>query len=224
MDRAPTYSVTAMRDGADPEGRIVTIPNALSALRLLGIPVFLWLVLVLQADVWAFVVLVVAGASDWLDGYLARRLDQGTRLGVLLDPLVDRLYIAATLLGLAFRGIIPWWLVIVLVARDVLLLALLPSLRRRGRLALPVTYVGKAGTFALLWGFPLMLLGAVPGFGSWALSAGWAFAVWGTFLYWWAGLRYVQQVMDGSALRDGRPAAPVHDRRSGTSETGQRHA
>lgn len=194
----------ASQRGVDPEGRIVTVPNALSAGRLLGIPLFLWLVLVPQADAWAFVVLVVAGATDWLDGYLARRLDQRTRLGVLLDPLVDRLYIAATVLGLALRGIIPWWLVVALVARDVLLLGLLPRLRRQGRVALPVTYVGKAATFALLWGFPLLLLGSLPIAGEWALALGWGFAAWGSFLYWWAGLRYVQQAMRGAD----EPASP----------------
>jgi cardiolipin synthase len=182
----------------DPGDRILTIPNLLSFARLLGVPVFLWLILVPQADVAAFVLLGVAGASDWVDGYLARRLNQRSRLGVLLDPLADRLYIAATLLGLALRGLIPWWLVGILVARELLLLTLVPRLRRAGRVALPVTYIGKAGTFALLWGFPLLLLGGVEGFGVAAAAFGWAFALWGTYLYWWAGIRYVQLA---SALR-----------------------
>lgn len=176
-----------------PSSRIVTVPNALSFARLMGVPLFLWLILVAEADVLAFLLLVVAGATDWLDGYLARRLNQQSRLGTLLDPLADRLYIAATLVGLAIRGIIPWWLVVILILRELLLLALLPRLRRQGRVALPVTYVGKAATFALLWGFPLLLLGAVPGVGPWATMAGWTFAIWGTFLYWWAGIRYAQQ-------------------------------
>lgn len=176
--------------------RIVTIPNALSLARLVGIPVFLWLVLVEQADIWAFVVLVIAGASDWFDGYLARRLDQQSRLGELLDPLVDRLYILATIVGLALRDVIGWWLVALLIGRDVLLVVLLPLLRRSGRIALPVTFVGKAGTFALLWGFPLLLLGTVPGTWGAVLTAfGWAFALWGTFLYWWAGLGYARQMI-----------------------------
>ena len=179
--------------GSDPADRILTVPNVLSFARLLGVPVYLWLVLGPQADVAAFILLVVAGASDWVDGYLARRLNQQSRLGVLLDPLADRLYIAATILGLALRGIIPWWLVAVLVARELLLLTLVPTLRRAGRLALPVTYVGKSGTFALLWGFPLLLLGSLPTFGVAAAAFGWAFALWGTYLYWWAGLRYAQQ-------------------------------
>lgn len=175
--------------------RILTVPNMLSFARLLGVPLFLWLILVPQADVWAFVLLALAGASDWVDGYLARRLDQRSELGVLLDPLADRLYIAATLLGLALRGLIPWWLVGVLVARELFLLTLLPRIRRSGRLALPVTYIGKSATFCLLWGFPLLLLGGLPTFGTAALAFGWAFALWGTYLYWWAGLRYAQQAI-----------------------------
>lgn len=178
-----------------PSDRILTIPNVLSLLRLIGVPVFLWLVLVPQADVAAFILLVVAGATDWFDGYLARRLNQQSRLGVLLDPLADRLYIAATLLGLALRELIPWWLVGVLVARELFLLTLVPRLRRAGKVALPVTYVGKAATFCLLWGFPLLLLGGVPAFGAAAAAFGWAFALWGTYLYWWAGLRYGRLAM-----------------------------
>ena len=174
---------------------VLTVPNALSLARLLGIPVFLWLVLVERADIWAFVVLVVAGASDWFDGYLARRLDQMSRVGEILDPLVDRLYILATLIGLAMRDIIGWWLVALLLARDVLLLALLPLLRKSGAVAVPVTYVGKAGTFALLWGFPVLLLGSLPGAWGVTITAfGWAFALWGTFLYWWAGIGYARQM------------------------------
>lgn len=176
--------------------RIWTVPNILSLARLLGIPVFLWLVLVEQADVWAFVVLVIAGASDWFDGYLARRLNQQSDLGEILDPLVDRLYILATLIGLALRDVIGWWLVALLVGRDLVLLALLPILRRSGRIALPVTFVGKAGTFALLWGFPLLLLGSLPGtWGTVITAFGWGFALWGTYLYWWAGVRYAQQIL-----------------------------
>jgi cardiolipin synthase len=183
-----------MADLDPPSDRILTVPNVLSFARLLGVPLFLWLVLVPQADVWAFVVLVAAGVSDWVDGYLARALNQRSNLGILLDPLADRLYIAATLLGLALRGLIPWWLVGILVARELMLLALVPMLRKSGRLALPVTYVGKAATFCLFWGFPLILLSGVDSWvGAFAQAAGWAFALWGTALYWWAGIRYAQQ-------------------------------
>ncbi len=195
----PTAEGPAKAAGAA-EDRILTIPNLLSFARLLGVPLFMWLILVPQADVWAFVLLALAGISDWVDGYLARALNQRSRLGVLLDPLADRLYIAATLVALALRGIIPWWLVGILAARELFLLALVPLLRRSGRIALPVTYVGKAATFCLLWGFPLLLLGSVPSWvGEVATACGWAFALWGTGLYWWAGIRYAQQAW---ALRD----------------------
>jgi cardiolipin synthase len=178
--------------------RILTIPNLLSFLRLLGVPLFLWLVLVPQADGWAFVVLVVGGITDWLDGTIARATGQISRLGQLLDPLADRLYIAATLVGLAIRAIIPWWLVLLLLGRDLILAVVLGLLKRRGITGLPVHFLGKAATFCLLWGFPLLLLGADAtgtGFSLAELARvlGWAFAIWGTALYWWAGLLYLDQ-------------------------------
>ncbi|CAB4634289.1 unannotated protein [freshwater metagenome] len=173
--------------------RILTVPNGLSVLRLLGVPVFLWLVLVPQADGWAFLVLAIAGITDWLDGALARMLNQQSRVGALLDPAADRLYIAATIIGLAIRSIIPWWIVIVLVARDVVLLGLIPLLRKHGMLVLPVTMLGKAATFCLLWGFPTLLLSTFDTWwGTLAGAAGWAFSLWGVSLYWWAGVDYIR--------------------------------
>lgn len=171
--------------------RIVTVPNAISFIRLLGIPLFLWLLLAKELDLLAFLVLVVAGATDWIDGYLARKLDQQSRIGELLDPLADRLYIAATMIGLAIRGFIPWWLVVLIAARDLVLFFAIPMLRKLHVAALPVTYVGKSGTFALLWGFPLFLLSTLEGhWGSLFGALAWAFALWGVYLYWWAGVRY----------------------------------
>jgi cardiolipin synthase len=175
-----------------PSERVLTLPNALSFARILGVPVFLWLILVPQADLWALALLVLAGITDWLDGAIARATGQTSRLGAMLDPLADRLYIAATLLGLAVRSIIPWWLVGLLVLRELMLVALVPLLRRRGLVALPVTVTGKAATFCLMWGFPFLLLGSVGGsVGTAAMACGWAFALWGTGLYWWAGIGYV---------------------------------
>lgn len=174
---------------------VFSLPNALSLLRLLGVPLFLWLVLGPEADGWAIVVLVLSGVTDYLDGRLARAWHQESRLGELLDPLADRLYILTTLFGLSVRGIIPWWLAVGLVGRDVLLAATLPVLRRHGYGPLPVHFLGKAATFNLLAAFPLLLIG--DGSGAVATVAevfGWAFALWGTALYWWAGLLYVVQV------------------------------
>lgn len=180
------------------EGRaaaIWTIPNIISMIRLAGVPLFLWLVIVPEADVLALVVLMVSGFSDWLDGYLARRLDQMSDLGRILDPVADRLYILAAVIGLLWRDIIPWWVAIILPARDAFLWCLVPFLRTRGYSALPVHYLGKAATAALLYAFPLLFLGDGEGtVATLALVFGWAFAVWGIGLYWWAGLLYAWQV------------------------------
>jgi len=178
--------------------RILTIPNLLSFARLLGVPLFLWLILVPHADGWAIVLLTISGITDWLDGKIARATGQISRLGQLLDPLADRAYIAATLLGLAIRGTIPWWLVGLLLARDLILAGVLAVLKRRGITGLPVHFLGKAATFNLLWGFPFLLLGdSATGTGLTLADAarvlGWAFAIWGTALYWWAGLLYIEQ-------------------------------
>ncbi|MGH8869597.1 MAG: CDP-alcohol phosphatidyltransferase family protein [Actinomycetes bacterium] len=174
--------------------RVLTVPNLLSALRLAGVPVFLWLVLAVEEDAWALVLLAASGFSDWLDGQLARKWGQVSRLGQVLDPVADRLYILATVVGLAIRGIIPWWLVPVLLGRDVVIVALYPLLRRHGYGPLPVHFLGKAATFNLLYAFPLLLLGDGSSLhATVAKVAGWAFAVWGTALYWWAGALYVIQ-------------------------------
>jgi cardiolipin synthase len=174
--------------------RVVTLPNVLSALRLLGVPLFVWLLLGPQADLLAVGVLALGGVTDWLDGFLARRWHQRSRVGQILDPVADRLYILAILLCLAIREVIPWWLVILLVLRDLMLLSMVPLLRTRGYTSLPVHFIGKWATFCLLYAFPLILLGAVPGVvGDVSRVAGWAFALWGTGLYWWAGLLYVGQ-------------------------------
>lgn len=175
--------------------RVWTVPNLLSMLRLLGVPLFLWLVLVPEADWWALAVLMLSGVTDFLDGYLARRLNQTSVVGQILDPVADRLYILAVVIGLALRDIIPWWLALSLPLRDLLLWGLVPLLRTRGYSALPVHFLGKAATFNLLYAFPLLLLG--DGEGTVATLAnvfGWAFALWGVGLYWWAGVLYAWQV------------------------------
>jgi cardiolipin synthase (CMP-forming) len=175
--------------------RVFTVPNLLSFLRLLGVPLFLWLVLVREADGWAFLVLAVSAFTDYLDGKLARRWHQISRVGQVLDPLADRLYIFATVVALTLREIIPLWFAVLLVGRDVFLAFLVPALRRRGLTVLPVHFLGKAATFCLLYALPLLLLG--DGDSTLALLArvfGWAFAVWGVGLYWWAGLIYAEQV------------------------------
>src|SRR5690606_7191489 len=158
-------------------------------------PLFLWLVLAREADGWAVLVLAVSGFTDYLDGHLARRWNQISRIGELLDPVADRLYILATIIALTLREFIPLWFAVLLIGRDVFMLALVPALRRRGLTALPVHFLGKAATFCLLYALPLLLLGG--GDSTFAMLArvfGWAFGIWGTVLYWWAGILYAIQV------------------------------
>lgn len=173
---------------------IWTVPNLISMFRLLMVPVFAFLI-VAEYDYWALGVLALCGITDFLDGYLARRLGQVSELGARLDPAADRLFILSTLLGLAWRDFIPWWLVGVIVARDVLLVGMIPSLKRLHLEALPVHYLGKAATFNLLYAFPLILLSeGTSTLADVARPLGWAFAWWGVCLYWWAGALYVRQL------------------------------
>jgi cardiolipin synthase len=195
MTGAEPGDATAAREAASAGDRIWTLPNLLSLLRLLLIPVFLWLVLGPRHDLVALGVLVVSGITDYLDGWFARRLGQLSRLGTLLDPVADRLYVLAVVVALAIRDVVPWWLAVVLPLRDVLMAALVPLLRSRGYSSLPVHFLGKAATFCLLYAFPLLFLGQGDGTGPLlARVFGWAFACWGIGLYWWAAILYAGQV------------------------------
>ena len=179
--------------------RIWTVPNVLSMLRLAGVPLFLYWALVAEHDGRAILLLMAAGASDYADGKIARAYGSFSRLGQLLDPLADRLYILATLLALVARDGLPWEFATALIGRDVLLgLLTLTVLRAHGYGPLPVNFLGKAATFNLLYAFP-MLLAALPERSD-VLSTvfrplGWAFATWGFTLYWAAGVAYVLQVV-----------------------------
>jgi cardiolipin synthase len=170
----------------------ITIPNFLTALRALGIPLFLWVLLDGDRDYLAIAILIFAGATDYLDGKLARALNQYSRLGELLDPLVDRLYIGAVLIGLTIRGVLPIWLLLILILRDIALAATLPGLYRIGKGPLPVTFLGKAATLNLLYAFPLLLLAEQDGAAA-RISGifATAFAGWGVLLYLLTGFQYL---------------------------------
>ncbi len=180
----------------DPADRLLTVPNVLSLLRLAGVPLFLWLLLGPRYDLLAMLVLALSGITDWLDGKLARLLNQSSRLGALLDPAVDRLYTLSTLLAFGLRDILPWWVVAVLLGRDVVLSLTLPVLRHYGHGPLPVHYLGKAATLCLLYAFPLLLL--ADNSQGWLQAVARAFAVaftgWGAALYLWSGALYLLQV------------------------------
>jgi cardiolipin synthase len=192
---AAPVAIPADRD-ALPD-RVWTLPNALSVLRLLGVPLFLWLLLGPHADGWAIVVLAVSGITDWADGKLARLLNQGSRLGALLDPAADRLYIVSALVALALREVVPLWVVVALLGRELVLGVMLLVLRAYGYPPLQVHYLGKAATFLLLYAFPTLLL-AASSEGTVAAIAepsAWALTIWGTGLYLLAGVLYVLQVI-----------------------------
>lgn len=183
-------------DSTNPvSSRIFTVPNILTFIRLGLVPVFLVLV-ILGYDVIALIVLVVSSITDFLDGVLARRLNQVSRLGQLLDPAADRLFIFATLIGLAVRGIVPWWFVSIIVGRDILLLVLGITLANFGFGPLPVHHLGKIATFCLFYALPIFMIGqAFPATEFISSPVGWAFALWGAFLYWWAGVIYIVETL-----------------------------
>jgi cardiolipin synthase (CMP-forming) len=201
--------------------RILTIPNGLSVLRLIGVPVFLWLVLGPHLDAWAVVLLIASAATDWLDGKIARAFNQQSKLGEALDPAADRLYIAATLVALAIRNIIPWWLVALLAVRELIVAGALGLLKRKlGFGTLQVSFVGKTATLCLLYAFPLLLLGTYAGnLGEVTRILGWAFAGWGTALYWWAAL-YLVQARDLLTGRETAPTVPAPND-DGTPQTSE---
>lgn len=190
--------VDAVGQDQAPQGtdRILTVPNLLSFIRLAGVPLFLYLLLGPHADGWALVILMVSGFTDWADGKLARLLNQTSRLGALLDPFVDRLYVITTLIAFTARDIIPWWVAAILIGRDLILALTLPVYRRRGLPPPEVIYLGKAATFALMFALPLLLAAQ----GDWAVAGvahawGYALLAWGTVLYvWTAGLYLAKAV------------------------------
>jgi cardiolipin synthase len=214
------------QDRQPPPQRVLTVPNAISLARLAGVPVFVWLVLGLRSqagDWWAVGLLAAAGVSDWLDGKIARAWNQQSRLGEMLDPVADRLYIVATVTALAIRMIIPWWLVGVLASRELALGVVLVVLWRAGYGPLKVSFVGKAATLSLLYAFPLLFLGShSTSYATLARVFGWAFALWGTALYWWAAVLYAEQarrLLAADRLSGRRDAAACLDAGGGGEQT-----
>jgi cardiolipin synthase (CMP-forming) len=173
---------------------VLTVPNAITLVRLLGLPVFAWLVLGRAAYGQAFAVLVAVGATDWVDGYVARRFDQVSRLGKLLDPLVDRLLLATAGIVLLVAGLLPWWIVLLVVGRDLLVLAGV-ALVFRGVPTVPVSKTGKFATACLLIGIPGFLLAAIDWRGATvALVLAYAYSLVGVVAYWVAGVGYARTI------------------------------
>ena len=170
---------------------ILNIPNALTALRALGVPVFLYLFLVAEEPIASFVVITLGGITDYLDGKIARALKQTSEFGAKFDPTVDRLYIAAVITALAIKDYLPWPLVVAIIARDLILFLVIIYQKLRGIPFLEVSFLGKAATFNLLYAFPFLLLEEVSVIGPWCFAAGWSFAIWGISLYFYTGIQYL---------------------------------
>jgi cardiolipin synthase (CMP-forming) len=181
------------------DGRMVTVPNLLSGLRLASVPVFVWL-FVTDKEEAAVMVYGVGAATDWVDGYVARRTGSVTELGKLLDPLADRAFIVALALALLLRGALPAWLGAVIIVRDVAVLGLWPVVDRRSARRIRVNFVGKSATAALLVGLTWLALSETRwSFGGWAREIGLAGTGIGAVLYWASGMMYAR-----AAIRGGR--------------------
>ena len=170
---------------------LLNIPNALTALRALGVPVFLYLFLVAEEPIASFVVIALGGITDYLDGKVARALNQTSDFGAKFDPTVDRLYIAAVIIALAIKDYLPWSLVVAIIARDLILFLVIIYQKLRGIPFCEVSFLGKAATFNLLYAFPFLLLEEVAVIGPWCFAAGWSFAIWGISLYFYTGIQYL---------------------------------
>lgn len=184
------------------QDRILTAPNLISLLRLLALPL-LYADVVGGREIRGLVILVVISLTDYVDGYVARRFNQISRLGQILDPLIDRLLIAVTVIAMVVAGILPLWLVVALLSRDVLLLVGGLVLVGTGRQPPPVTDLGKAATFGLMTTLPLFLLAA--GLPSQQLrAAGWVAIVAYGALYWLAAVQYALHLSGGGTAASDR--------------------
>ncbi|HEV3496123.1 MAG TPA: CDP-alcohol phosphatidyltransferase family protein [Actinomycetes bacterium] len=181
------------------------MPNAVTLVRLLLMPVCAYL-LASGRYGWGIALTAVVGSTDWVDGWLARRTGQVSRLGQLLDPLADRLLIASVAIALVVRGVVPWQAAVLLVARDLVLLAGWPVLKRRGIEPPEVVLLGKAATLVLLFALPVLTLGATGVAVADAARVLGLLLLWsGVVMYYLAGVVYVRMVLErlGHRAEDG---------------------
>ncbi len=194
-----------MADEGDREDRILTIPNVITVVRLCMLPVFLWLLFDQDDRVGAAIVLGALGATDFLDGYIARHFDQVSKIGKILDPVADRLLFFVSGIAIIIDGSIPLWVAWLVLVREVLVSAATVGLALAGAKRIDVTWFGKAGTFCVMFAFPLFL--ASEGVLSWAgfaRFAAWCFVIPGLVFGYIALVLYVPIGL--RALREGRAA------------------
>ena len=169
---------------------ILTIPNGITGIRALAIPFFLLAYISWDNVLLALVILTVGAISDYVDGKLARALNQESALGAMLDPAIDRAYIAATVIALVIKDVVPLWMLLLLIGRDLWLALILAIKRRRGTGVFEVSFLGKTATFNLLYAFPFLLVAGDSGLGQIFFISGWGFAIWGLGLYLVTALQY----------------------------------
>jgi cardiolipin synthase len=204
-------TAAASAKGARPsaEQRIVTVPNLISIARLACVPLFLWLLLARDQEIAAALLLGVLGATDWVDGWIARHFDQGSDLGKVLDPTADRILLLCAGVALLIDGILPLWVGVVVLARELVISVAVLVLAAAGARRMDVQWAGKAGTLALMFALPGFLLAdAVSELRVPILVVTWVFTIGGLALSYYAAITYVPQAR--AALRDGRAS---HDER-----------
>jgi cardiolipin synthase len=197
------------------EAKVLTIPNALSLGRLLCVPVFLWLLFGRDNRAGAAWLLAVLGATDWLDGWIARRYDQVSRLGKVLDPTADRVLLVVGIVAILVDGSAPIWLGVATLARELLVSGGVLALAAMGARRVDVSWAGKTGTFALMMAFPLFLVANAPN-NSWEgplRLVAWGCAAVGLAFAYWSAFRYIPAGRE--ALREGRERKR---RRAGAAE------
>jgi cardiolipin synthase len=197
-------ATTASTKAADQ--RILTLPNLISVGRLVCVPLFLWLLLAREARIAAAVLLAVLGATDWVDGWIARHFDQGSELGKVLDPTADRVLLVFAGVALLIDGSMPLWVGLVVLAREAVISVAVLALAAAGARRIDVQWAGKAGTLALMFALPGFLLADAVSGGIRVplLVVTWVFTIGGLVLSYYAALMYVPQAR--AALRAGRAA------------------
>jgi cardiolipin synthase (CMP-forming) len=221
------HAVTAQSTGAEPAGepgldRVLTVPNAITAVRLLCVPVFLWLLFGAHRQTAAAVLLAVLGATDWVDGFVARRYHQVSTVGKVLDPAADRVLVGTAVIAVTVYGAVPVWFGTATLAREVLVSATVLALAALGARRIDVLWIGKAGTFGLMFAYPAFLLGhGNAGWQTVITDIAWVTGGVGLALAWIAAVAYLvparQALAEGRAAR--RRSAAYHET-GGSREVG----
>jgi cardiolipin synthase len=196
---------------AAPPNRLLTVPNAVTVVRLLCVPLFLWLLFGAEDRVWAAVLLAVLGATDWIDGYIARHFDQKSLIGTVLDPVADRILLGTAVIALMVDGSVPFWVGLLIIIREIAVAFMTMAFMAAGAARIEVQWVGKAGAFALMFALPLFCLGAGIDAGQDLVrAAAWICAIGGLALSYYAAIEYVPRWIQ--ALHEGRAARHAEER------------